>query len=373
MRNWNLHLVEQAFAEAATNFDAWGSALGILAEQTGSHGALLFNAAGKPFPSLPMSDRMGEPSENYFRDGWHLRDERFRGLPVMMRNGVFDDFDIMDGDAIKRHPYYQEFLAKNGLFGFVGIKMAAGEEIWCVSLQRAKSAELFSRAEKQELASLSDSLSSAAAVSRALGYAASDAALEAFEIAGTAVLLVNERGEVVRANGAAERLLNNGSSVRIARKQLAAADSDSTAALDRALHRLLWMRTGSALAPPVPLLRDGASPLLAYPLKLAKLTANPFSEGRAMIVLIDPDRRDHPPEEALRNVFKLTHAEARVAARLASGAELNDVSDELGIAKETGRHHLKSIFAKTGARRQAELVMLFAGMLSRTNDNRSPR
>lgn len=49
MRNWNLHLVEQAFAEAATNFDAWGSALGILAEQTGSHGALLFNAAGKPF------------------------------------------------------------------------------------------------------------------------------------------------------------------------------------------------------------------------------------------------------------------------------------------------------------------------------------
>lgn len=373
MRNWNLHLVEQAFAEAATNFDAWGSALGILAEQTGSHGALLFNAAGKPFPSLPMSDRMGEPSENYFRDGWHLRDERFRGLPALMRNGIFDDFDIMDGDEIKRHPYYQEFLAKNGLFGFVGIKMAAGEEIWCVSLQRAKSAELFSRAEKQELASLSNGLSSAAAVSRALGYAASDAALEAFEIAGAAVLLVNERGEVIRANPAAERILCGGSGIRLIRKRLVAADMDSTAALDRALHRLLWMRTGSALAPPVPLLRDDALPLLAYPLKLANLTANPFAEGRAMIVLIDPDRRDHPPEEALRNVFKLTLAEARVAARLASGAELNDVSDELGIAKETGRHHLKSIFAKTGVRRQAELVMLFAGMLARTNNHESPR
>jgi DNA-binding CsgD family transcriptional regulator len=68
----------------------------------------------------------------------------------------------------------------------------------------------------------------------------------------------------------------------------------------------------------------------------------------------------------LREIFKLTIAEARLAARLAAGSGLDDVSDELGIAKETGRYHLKSIFAKTGARRQAELVALFAGMLAKT-------
>jgi DNA-binding CsgD family transcriptional regulator len=61
----------------------------------------------------------------------------------------------------------------------------------------------------------------------------------------------------------------------------------------------------------------------------------------------------------------LSEAEARLASRLASGEALEMVTEQFGIAKETGRSHLKSIFAKTGVHRQAELVALLAPLLGR--------
>lgn len=56
----------------------------------------------------------------------------------------------------------------------------------------------------------------------------------------------------------------------------------------------------------------------------------------------------------------LTAAEARLTAKLAQGLALADAAVELGISSHTARTQLKSIFAKTGARRQSELV----GMLT---------
>ena len=37
---------------------------------------------------------MGELLEAYFRDGWHLRDERNRGASLMKKTGVVDDLNI---------------------------------------------------------------------------------------------------------------------------------------------------------------------------------------------------------------------------------------------------------------------------------------
>jgi DNA-binding CsgD family transcriptional regulator len=54
----------------------------------------------------------------------------------------------------------------------------------------------------------------------------------------------------------------------------------------------------------------------------------------------------------------LTRAEARVATRLAEGMTLPEIGAVLDIRPETVRTHLKRIYAKTGASRQAELVRL---------------
>jgi DNA-binding CsgD family transcriptional regulator len=125
---------------------------------------------------------------------------------------------------------------------------------------------------------------------------------------------------------------------------------------------LLWRPTGG-LSAPVALPRASRRPLLAYPARLTDSTANALADCQAMVILIDPDARLPTPETNLRTVFRLTEAEARLATQLALGESLEKVADQFGIAKETARSQLKSIFTKTGVHRQAELVAVLAKLL----------
>ena len=109
--------------------------------------------------------------------------------------------------------------------------------------------------------------------------------------------------------------------------------------------------------------RSGRLPLLAHPVRLSALAANILAHCQAVVILIDPEKRSRPTEAALRTAFRLTAAEARLASRLAAGEKLEVAAKELSIAPDTGRNQLKSIFAKTGVHRQAELVAMLAVFL----------
>ena len=90
-------------------------------------------------------------------------------------------------------------------------------------------------------------------------------------------------------------------------------------------------------------------------------------KGAALALFVsDPGQDAAPDPEAIRDLFQLTRMEAMLAAALAGGGSLVEAADRLGIAHNTARSHLRSIFAKTGARRQSQLVhLLHAGMPER--------
>jgi DNA-binding CsgD family transcriptional regulator len=98
--------------------------------------------------------------------------------------------------------------------------------------------------------------------------------------------------------------------------------------------------------------RDAAVPIVAY------LVADAASatENRQVLRLIDLHETPVPSEGALRNIFNLSAAEARLAQRLATGDSLEEVVHSLGIKMSTARTQLGVIFAKTGTRRQAALA-----------------
>jgi DNA-binding CsgD family transcriptional regulator len=277
-----------------------------------------------------------------------------------VRRGVATDLDFISGERMKGHPYYQEFLAPHKLQWFAGVRVAAGEDLWCLSLQRSASQGPFSPQEMELLAELSPRLSGSAALSRALGFAAASASLEAFELSDTAMVLLNGAGEAFRLNYHAEKLLD--SDIRIIKKRLVSRKPDATNKLDQAIRELIWKNDGSAIMPPVRLPRATPQSVLAYPLKVSSISAHVFSESQALLVLVDPEKRYRPPEAALRAAFDLTAAEGRLASRVASGEPLETASDTLKIAKQTARNQLRSIFAKTGVSRQAELVALAANL-----------
>ena len=58
-------------------------------------------------------------------------------------------------------------------------------------------------------------------------------------------------------------------------------------------------------------------------------------------------------------LFDLTPAETRISLLVASGMSAVDIASQHGIGYETVRSHIRSIFHKTGTRRQSELSALF--------------
>lgn len=359
---WQFHRVEAAFAEAAVEPTAWTRALDIVSAQTEARGAILLTSPGDGLTNVPSTASLAASNESYFRDGWYLRDERHKGIPTLLRDGVADDFDAVGHEHIRRHPYYQEFLAPHGLRWFVAVKVSYGERLWILSIQRSIQQDPFSPKEKERLIRLTHSLPTSIAIGQALGAASGSSALDSFELSQTAAVLIDRRGNVIRPNQSAERMLHG--DVRIRAGRIMANDPSATAALDHALHRLILTNKQAGLTSPVKLPRVDQRPLLAYPGRLPAMAANPLSDCRAIVVLVDPDSRKLPPTAILRTAFNLTNAESRVAALLGSGDSLDDVCDRLQIAKETGRNHLKSIFAKTGSHRQSELVVVLNSLLS---------
>lgn len=76
-----------------------------------------------------------------------------------------------------------------------------------------------------------------------------------------------------------------------------------------------------------------------------------------VLVLISSPRQRHAPgARDFSELFGLTAAEARLAKGLASGLDLTEYASRAAVSKETVRTQLKAVFAKTGVRRQADLV-----------------
>jgi len=63
-------------------------------------------------------------------------------------------------------------------------------------------------------------------------------------------------------------------------------------------------------------------------------------------------------ERLIATTFGATPTEAAVASHLIRGFNVSDTAASLGIQVSTVRTHLKRLFEKTGARRQAELLIM---------------
>ena len=359
---FNFQAIDLAVSRAALDPSYWVTAMDAVADATESAGAVLLPLHGR-HPGLPYSESIAPMMEQYFAEGWHARDERTKGLYLFDRQKSFGDLDLLSPEQIAKLPYYQDLMGRHGLRWFGGIIVSSGEESWCICIQRTIAQGPFSNYEIAALGSRSAGLSGAVALASALGYAQSEATLNAMDASASAVVLLDRFGKFHKANGSAEILLQEGA-LKLANGRLVAQTAGATANLERALSALLWATTPDALVRPVVLPRlDGRRSVLAYPVRMPALDANPFGPARAAVVLRDLDAEPIVPIADLRNVFQLTLAEAKLTQLLVAGKSLDQSAHELDIEKSTARVHLKSIFSKTGSTRQSELLLVISRFL----------
>jgi len=88
-----------------------------------------------------------------------------------------------------------------------------------------------------------------------------------------------------------------------------------------------------------------------------------WSEGKhrpsVAVFVRDAEGKADPQVRLAQQLFQLTQAETALAIQLANGLSLEEAAEALNIRRNTARAHLRSIFSKTGVRRQTELVRIF--------------
>jgi hypothetical protein len=91
-----------------------------------------------------------------------------------------------------------------------------------------------------------------------------------------------------------------------------------------------------------------------------------------LFVIHDPLQRAPTVPQLVSELFRLPLDSATLLAAIAAGEELTDYAERAGISMNTVRFHLKTAYARTGAKRQSELVRLITAALRDLADHRGP-
>jgi DNA-binding CsgD family transcriptional regulator len=182
-------------------------------------------------------------------------------------------------------------------------------------------------------------------------------ALATFDVA---VIALDATGRCCYANVLGERLLRSGDFLRISGNVVGAGSTSDSSAL----HQLIKNATSKAWdASPLGgyvTLHVGARTLHVSVVPLANAALDLPNQARVLLTAFSPEAAPLNRERALRVLFRLTAAEVRVSMLLLQGMEPKEISAQTHTTYETVRFQLKTIFQKTGTRRQSQLVRLFS-------------
>ena len=177
-----------------------------------------------------------------------------------------------------------------------------------------------------------------------------------------ACIILDEKRRVIRTNSGADQLLAReegicvlGDKVRLSTRQ---KSQDLQVAIGETLAAQRSGEIDMARIMAVP--RSLGTPGLGLVMK--PVPRSDWFEGQSVpsvvVFISDTEQTLNTSTEALRALFELTAAEAKLSLLLAEGNSLDQVASKLGISTHTGRAHLRAIFAKTGVTQQTQLVSL---------------
>jgi DNA-binding CsgD family transcriptional regulator len=344
----------ERFLAAALAPEEWPRALDAISEALGASGATMVLGRTRR-AHVAVSNSVIGLTEEYFH--LPIPDTRETRVVTRISDGFRTDYDDFTPAEMARDPYYQEFLAPHGLGYHAAATLASGNDELVLSLKRPAR---FGHYDGHELDQLQRALPHLrrAARTAALAWRASFAGqLDAFAHIGIGAVLLDRRGRAVEVNEA----VSLGDAIDIVNGELTALLGSDRLALGAAIRGALGYDLGAASPPPstVVLHRPAARrPVIADVLPIAGAMQSLLAPAVAIVLLRDLDRRPEPPVALLRRTFGLTPREAELAAQLARGVTLREAAETLAISELHARQRLKVIFAKTGATRQTELVML---------------
>ncbi|WP_375785656.1 helix-turn-helix transcriptional regulator [Bradyrhizobium sp. Pha-3] len=359
--NDQLSKVIERLGEAAVDPAAWPTIMDDICKAVGASAAMLLQSDVRT-PDIPRTASIDEGTQFYFKNNWHLRDPRANGFPRMMSGEIVTDHDVLTPDQIRSDPMYNEVLLPFGFQWFAGIGFWADSSAWALTLQRTGREGSFDTRDKRVLARLAPRLTETATLATAVGRIALSAMTNVLDQVRQPALVLDRRGTVVSTNSAADAGFD--SDIRIRDRRLILRDNKAAARFDQLLDAIRSTSDVAALpAAPIPVRRREKPPVIIRVLPIDGAARTVFLGARVMLVLSNLEPALAPEPTLIADALDLTSAESRLVSLLVGGATIDGAAQQLRIARETARNHLKSAFSKTGTHRQAELITLVSQLV----------
>lgn len=187
-----------------------------------------------------------------------------------------------------------------------------------------------------------------------------EAALATLDKLNRGVFLLNGDGALVFANRAAEAMAAKNDTLLVRGSRLQFKHADANAAFQGFVANRNRALNGGSLV----LRLDG--PRLKHPYRVLvsllvhRARAGGTGLGYCVFVYEPNGGQKLVPVPVLRQLYRLTPAEARLANELFAGRSLIESADAIGISINTARSVLKRVFTKCAVGSQPELLLLLS-------------
>lgn len=348
-----LQLIEAIYA-AALDRSRWPAVLMQIADAAGASDAAL-GVIGSDAPPFLVAPRTNPEFQASYALHYHPLNLFWRRLQQAPVGQVFTDDMLLSRDALEHSPFFNEWSAPQGYRSVMGVTLALSQT------QRYElqlpSSRAFDADKRQLVQTLTPHIARAAQLTGLVSSAHAHAAdlLSALDRTGKSALLVDDRGRLLLASPAAERLLADGAGLSIADGLLVATSGADTGALRRLLKRA---QAGQPGGTSLTLPRANRSPLSLLAVPVSRDEAWAPSHARLLLLMGDPEVDLAQRQHKFGQHYGLTAAELGVAIEICRGGSRSEVAQRRGVSDATARSQLTAIFDKTGVRRQADLVRL---------------
>lgn len=366
---------EQALAVIGRIYDAsvhpelWTDVVGAVVSFVGGSKGLLFSAVD------PSSDEgfavpygLDAAAVRQLRDSHAVHSLWSR---TAVEAGLLEERRAVGRPAVPDSPeLYREFVGEVGAGRIcTGVAFVpSGPSATACTVFRTSREPPFERAERERMRIVVPHLARAVEVMQRLGEAesANAAAQASLDRISCGVLLLGAHGEVLFANRCARRILEERDGIALVemrgglmRRRLSIDDGRARAQVDAVLGECLDHKDGGQHQHGAVVRRASGGP--PYLLRCASLGAADRARldsdaARAIVFITDPGEGASLDHHMLRQLYRLTDAEAALAELLCGGERLTDAACRMRITHNTARAHLKNIFQKIGVSRQPELV-----------------
>lgn len=269
--------------------------------------------------------------------------------------------DLVPYDEFRRGRFYQEWMQPQGCVDMADVVLDNSKSDAKVLLAVHVCKRMVDDEMRQRIARLVPHAHRALIINKAIDRKNSETATfaDALDALGAGIFFVDAECRIVHANIAGQSMLWEDDCLRSIGGRLAVRDGQANHDLRHAVTNGR-VAAGEALSL---IAHDGAHHVM-HLLPLRSQVRNgvkaPF-EAVAAIFVRKAEMDGQSYGGLIARAFGLTPAELRVLLAIVEVGGVPESAGKLGVAETTVKTHLKQVFSKTGASRQADLIKLAAG------------